>query len=128
MAHLGEWTANSSKVHGERHEEYDELFQYICSFAKDFGYDDIIKYEKTLAGYYPTLEFEEHLQPLIDDNDNDVFWNQLSMRLAKRDMKKREDKFQSKDDYMKKMIEIEGQYEDEFENNGLENIMIKESN
>ncbi|MDG5789364.1 hypothetical protein QA612_18035 [Evansella sp. AB-P1] len=53
----------------ERHKKYDELCDYIYSFAKDFGYDDLIEYDKSLNRYLPTLKFDEFVQPIIDEND-----------------------------------------------------------
>ena len=41
LVYLGEWTANSSKEADERNEEYSALFRYICSFAKEFGLDEL---------------------------------------------------------------------------------------
>jgi hypothetical protein len=127
LVYLGEWTANSSKLMDERNVAYDELFQYVCSFAKDFGFDDTITYDNELNGYYPTLDFEEQLQPLITNNDNEVLWSELSGRLAKRDLVEMEETFQTKDAYFKKMFEIVERYETEFEKNGLTNLVIKEN-
>ncbi len=111
----------------ERNVEYDDLFQYISSFAKDFGFDDTINYDNELNGYYPTLDFEEQLQPLITHNDNEVFWSELSGRLAKRDLVEMTETFQTKEAYLKKMFETVERYETEFEKNGLTNLVIKES-
>jgi hypothetical protein len=59
LLYLGDWTANSSRVHDERIAEYDEVLQYFYSFSKDFGFDDVIPYDKSLDGYYPTKEYED---------------------------------------------------------------------
>lgn len=128
LVYLGEWTANSSKAGDETNKDYEEMYQYILSFAKSYGYDDLITYEKILDGYFPTNEYEESLQPIIDENDNDVFWNELTGRLAKRDLAKKGEKFQSHDDLLKHLFQIEKTYEIEFEKNGVDNLVIKKNN
>jgi hypothetical protein len=124
ILHLGEWTANSSKTHDERNADYDSLFQYVCSFAKDFGHGHVIEYDKRLEGYFPTKEFEEKLHPLIEHNDNEVFWSKLTLGLAKRDLAENGETFSSHEDYMRKIFELEEKYEIEFEKNGIKNLII----
>ncbi|WEG13441.1 hypothetical protein PU629_03470 [Pullulanibacillus sp. KACC 23026] len=126
LIYLGEWTANSGRVDDDRIKVYDDLFNYFFSFANDFGYDDQVTYDKKLDAYFPTQEFEERLQPLIDFNDNEVFWNELPTRLAKRDIKQSGETFETTEDYLRKLFEIEGYYEDEFEENGLKNLRVQD--
>ena len=128
VLYLGEWMANASKVEEERVTAYDELLQYVCSFAKDFGYEDIVAYDKTLDGYYPTRQLEEELEPLIKENNEDVFWLELSGRLAKRDAVKQGGKLMDPDTWLKKVFQEEEKYEEEFEQNGIENLVIKKNN
>ncbi|WP_077623319.1 hypothetical protein [Sediminibacillus massiliensis] len=128
MLYLGDWLANSSKGKGDQVEEYEEMLQYVCSFAKSFGYDDIITFDKTFDKYYPTKQYEEELQPLIDENDDAVFWLQLSERLAKRDVAKQGEKLMDPNTRLKRIFEEEGKYETEFDQNGIENLVIKKSN
>ncbi len=125
LAYLGEWQANSARLVQDRITELDDIVQYIYSFAKDFGFDDQIEYEKKYDTYFPTAEFEERLQPIIDHNDNDVFWNELVNRLAKRDIKESEETFESNDAYVRKLFELEGRYEEEFEEHALKKLRIQ---
>ncbi|WP_096185653.1 hypothetical protein [Evansella halocellulosilytica] len=126
IAFLGNWTANSTRLPDEIHEEYHDIYQYICSFAKNFGYDNVITYDKKFDQYFPTLEFEEPLQPIIDENDDRVFWEELSNRLAKRDIAMTGEEFQTNDDYIEKLFKAKEKYEIEFGQNGIENLVIKE--
>ena len=125
LLYLGEWTANSSRDFEDRNKEYDELFQYVSSFAKDFGFDEQITFDKKMKEYYPTPEFERKLDPYIEHNDNDIFWNELTMRLAKRDVQKNNEEFETHEEYVERLFEIEEIYETEFEENGLENVVVK---
>ncbi|MCM3744078.1 hypothetical protein M3193_07970 [Sporosarcina luteola] len=126
LAFLGEWMANSTRSHDDRFADYDELFQYICSHAKDMGCADIVPYDHEVNGYYPTQEYEEQLHAIIDDNDDHVFWEKLSANLAKRDLDREGGTFESLDDRFRRLLEIEEKYETEFEDNGLANVVIKE--
>ncbi|MDV6379261.1 hypothetical protein ORD22_13655 [Sporosarcina sp. GW1-11] len=124
LVHLGEWTANSTRDSEQLIKEYEELYQYINSLAKDFGYEEIIQYDQKLNDYYPTQEYENQFQPIIDANDNEVFWNELSIRLAKRDLAKEAVVPRDADERFKRLIEIEERYAEEFDENGLDRLVI----
>ncbi|WP_252502052.1 hypothetical protein [Sporosarcina sp. Marseille-Q4943] len=126
LAFLGEWTANSARSHDDRFVDYEELFQYICSHAKDMGYEDLVPYERELNGFYPSQEFENQLHPIIDDNEEHVFWEKLSGYLAKRDLDQEGIAYDTLDDRFRRLCEIEDRYEREFEENGLANVIIKD--
>lgn len=128
LAYLGEWTANSIRAHDERFADYEELFQYICTYAKDMGYDDLVPYDQELNAYFPSKDYENQLHPIIDANDDYVFWENLSGHLAKRDLDREGGTFDTLDDRFLRLCEIEERYTKEFEENGLDNVMIKEEN
>lgn len=126
LAYLGEWTANSIRPDDERFADYDELFQYICSFAKDMGCEDLVPYDRELNAYFPSQEYENQLHPIIDDNEEYIFWEKLSGHLAKRDLDREGGTFDTLDDRFRRLLEIEERYEKEFEENGLSNLRIIE--
>jgi len=123
LVYLGEWTANASRNKDERIQEYEEIMQYVLSFAKNFGYDDIVDYDKSMDSYFPNREHEEEMDIHIDHNENVAFWHQLSRRLANRDVEK--EGIQDPEERLKRVFELEAKYEDEFVENGIENISIK---
>ncbi|SHG16086.1 hypothetical protein [Ornithinibacillus halophilus] len=125
LLYLGEWTANSWRTDGDRFKEYEEIVQYFNSFAKDFGFDDVIAYDQSMGDYFHTLEFEKTVEPFIQENDNEVFWNQLTYRLAKRELNNLKEKPKTQDEYINKLFEIEEKYEIEFEKNGIKSLHIK---
>lgn len=108
LVYLGEWTANAFKDYDERDTEYDALFKYICSFAKDIGVENLVPFNTVLDTHFPTQEYEQQLQPIIDDNDNDVFWQELSSRLAERDLAKEGKTYATQDEAMMKYFGVEG--------------------
>ena len=62
----------------------------------------------------------------IEENDNEVFWNQISLRLAKRDIQKIGKKYRSKEEYLRHHFQLEEEYEIEFEKHGIERLVIRE--
>jgi hypothetical protein len=123
---LGDWLANASRTGAKGDEiltEYKDIENYILSFATEFQADDVVLEE---AGeHYTTMEFEEKLAPLIDDYDEYTFWEQLAMRLAKRDLWKEIGPVSKlKEEHIERQYEIEETYEEEFAKNGLKNILI----
>lgn len=125
LVHLGEWTANSSRESDTLIKEYEELYQYINSLAKDFGYEEIIEFDKKLNEYFPTQAYENELQPIIEVNDNEVFWNELSSRIATRDLANERVVPRDADEQFKRLLDIEQRYEEEFEEHGLSRLILK---
>lgn len=124
LVYLGEWMANSTEIGSGVNKEYKEIAQYIYSLSKDFGYDDTVEYETKYKEYFPTKEYEEEMEPYIEEYDVETFWNEISIRLARRDVQKMKNMFISHDDYIKKLFEVEDQYEKEFEKHGLARLVI----
>lgn len=125
---LGNWLANASRTgaKGDEHlEKYEELEEHILSFAKQFNAEDVIKHN---GFYYTTMEFEESLMPIVEEYDENTFWEQLSLRLAKRDLLREIGPIRElKDEHLERQYEIEEQYETEFEKNGLKNLVIQKN-
>jgi hypothetical protein len=123
---LGNWLANASRTGAkgdEIIEKYEKIEEYILSFAKHFKAEDIVKQEDD--DYFTTMEFEESLMPLIGEYDDYTFWEQLSLKLAKRDLIREIGPVrQLRDEHRKRMYDLEEQYENEFEKNGLKNLVI----
>ena len=64
-------------------EEITELEDYFISYVKDFGCEDMTEefHGKTLL----KDEIYEKLQEIMDEYDDYVFWNELEVRMGKRD-------------------------------------------
>lgn len=134
LLHLGTWMANAHRT-DDRIEEFEELEQYVLSVCKSFGMDDSVEYDKELKMFFLTEEFleESGVEELIDEYDNDTFWEELIHRMAERDMEKkyaedtiRKMKFEERIDKEWPFIRI---YEEEFLENGLTNLrLIKGTN
>jgi hypothetical protein len=58
------------------------------SYAKDFGFENLISYDENLAKYYQTRAYEdaESFMPFIDEFEEESFWDKLCTRLAQREL------------------------------------------
>lgn len=129
LLNLGTWMANAHRT-DDRIEEFEKFEQYILSFCKDFGVDGFVEYSEDLKMFFLTNDFleESGVEKLIDEYDNDTFWDQLIFRMAERDMIERygEDAFGEME--FNERLEREGHfaemYEEEFEENGLQNLRL----
>ena len=88
IVYLGNWLVNaihSGRKDDEHIKEFDEIEQYIFSFAKDFGLEKYVEFDEKLQEFFPIGELEEELQKFVDEYDNEVFWEELISRLARSD-------------------------------------------
>lgn len=129
LLHLGTWMANAYRT-DDRIEEFDEIEQYILSFCKDLGMDDSVEYDEDLKMFFLTGEFldESGVEELIDEYDNDTFWDGLMYRMAKRDMIEKYGEDTVRKMELEEIINKEqpflNAYGKEFEENGLKNLRL----
>lgn len=126
--YLGNWVANAHRTGqkgDERHEEYGNISDYFFSLAPEFGLPKHLEHE---------LEYDEsgktEIMTLIDEYDEETFWDELSDRLGGRDFfrkynKEDWDKMSEDERYMKEQDCII-EWEEEFEKHGLEQLGIKD--
>ncbi len=130
LVFIGSWIADSHNTTSQKR-VFDEIEQYILSQWKGFAAEDEVEYDPGSGQYYYTRNFEDNsgVMEIIDQYDEDTFWESLINRLAMRDFRKHygEDKikamelekiFEAQDPFVKK-------YEDEILENGLENIILR---
>lgn len=131
MLTIADWVMSSQRNEpDERVAPYDELQQKIFSVAEEFGFDNLISYDKNLDGYFPTMEFENESleQTFIEEYNEDCFWDMLAGRLAQRDLMDEHgaDTFLAMDPVDRMTMEDNkvDEYLDEFEVNGLDNLRV----
>jgi hypothetical protein len=113
-------------------EKYREFAQKIYTHAEPFGCENLVGYDDLTDSYYSVREFDDSspVRPFIDEFEDDTFWSELADRLADRDMRQEyseetlaamtpEQQFQAYTDF-------EEQYQDEFEDHGIERLEIVE--
>lgn len=128
LVYAGNILINSTRSQEERIEEYAQMEQKIFALAKSFGLEDLIEYDEEFGEYMPTHEFEEsEFNEYIDEYDTRVFWEELIMRLARRDALNYVgdvDPEMTKAQLKEMQLGLEEKYEEEIEANGIANLKI----
>lgn len=128
---IATWVMNSYKYEPDpKSVPYENLEQKFMAFAKDFGFKNLIEYDKKMEKYFHTPEYEDSESDMqfIDEFEDDSFWEKLGFNLAKRDLINEIgfDEFKKMEsfDRLKKIDELTEKYHDEFEKNGIRNLMV----
>lgn len=133
LVYLGNWMINAIRSGSEEDpqiEKYNEIEQYIFSFAKDAGLENYIEYDEEFKKFFPTQELEENpeIEQYREEYEDEVFWQELAERLGSRDFLKHYGeetiKKMSQKERFLKQEEFIIKYEEEFEKNGLNNLEI----
>jgi len=127
LVYLGNWMANSYRG-DERIEDYDRAAEHILSFAPSAGHQDRVEFDEFEGRYFPSRKLDEDLKPLVDDYDDDVFWNVLIDRLAERDLVRAQgeeavDKMDW-EEYSRNLEPYLKKYEKEIDESGVEHLEI----
>ncbi len=131
LAYVGNWIANAHQDGCNDHPhrtEYDELQDYLFAKAPDFGLGEVARCEGGVCG--PTWSFEQGagVQELIDEYDEETFWQELCDRLGERDFLDRYSRTDIEkmepEEYFEKLDTCRAVYEDEAEEYGLERMML----
>lgn len=130
IVYLGNWMINAIRLEDEQIKKYDQVEQYIFSFAKDVGLEKYIEFDKKYNQFFPTREFEENpeMEQYRVEYDNEVFWQELADRLGTRDFIKEYgqegiEKMDQKERFLKRE-EFIIKYEEEFEKNDIKNLEL----
>ncbi len=130
LSYMGSEMVNSILDDSEEN-EFDDIEQYLMSFAKDFGLEACVEYDENEKVYYPSQKLEEDkaVVEYTHRYDDYTFWDKLIYNLARRDMVKEygEDKVEkmSKEELFVKEQSFAEKYEKEFTDHGLKNLVIK---
>jgi len=134
LVYLGTWMINGIRTPDDLVEKYEDLAHYIYSHAKREIRDKYFEFDEESKRLIPTREFEEdpELDEIIDDYNEEVFWNELIFRLAGRDLLKKygEDAIRnmSLEERAEKEYPLLQMYEEEFIKNGIKNLEIRRTN
>ncbi len=130
LVNLGNWMVNSYREE-DSDDDFNELEEYIFSIAEDNGFEELIEFDPHLDGYYPTTLMEDEIFEIVDEYNNEMFWDELVYRMARRDLiRELGDKDISELDFeerMEKLLPLLEKYETEFEKNGLDNFYLKKT-
>ncbi len=113
---------------GENFEKYEKLENFLLQTAKDNGFYDLAEEFK---GYLvPTDDLSEQEERIMEEYDEDVFWNELIVAFGKRDFwrtatPEEEEKTREEGWLPERIHEIYKKYGDEFGNFGIDRLEIK---
>ncbi len=128
---MADWMISSHHVGGRSDvQEYDMLLQKLYSLAKQMGCKELVHADRETNEYFPTRHYEETTRAfeLIEEYDDDVFWDALITRLAERDVYEkigddRRDTMGS-EEYWEHSEPIEEAYYQEFRRHGLDRVRL----
>ena len=130
MLYIADWVLHSHELIDERsHKEHEDLYDKIKSYYREMEAEDLIEHSKETDSYYETREYEEKaLEEFISPYDEEIFWEELVDRLAKRDVFRKigvkEYNAMELEERIKTMSPVVDRYEDEFERHGLDRVKI----
>jgi len=132
LIYLGNWVVNSIRGREEMPtiEEYDEISNLFLKLAYENGLQELVSFDKKNNMYFPSDELADDSEILdyLDDFVDDVFWEELSMRLAERDTEEKLGKGNSAAFPTEKEVELlidnQAKYIKEFGKNGVKNLRI----
>lgn len=133
VLYLAEWLLTAHKVGDDpRITMYHQLVQKLYAHAQEVGLSHLIEYAAEFDQYFPTRDFESDtpIHEFIDEYDDETFWDELTRRLAERDLVVQMggwEKVQrlSTEDRIRKLGQLEEQYAAEFARAGLENLQLE---
>lgn len=129
LVYAGNLLINGPRSKEERIERYSDMEQKMFAMAKEeFGLEELVEYDEEFKEYMPTHEYEEdEFNEYIDEYDTSVFWEELVMRLARRDALNYAgdvDQNVSPGALRQMQLKWEEQYEEEIADNGIMNLKI----
>ncbi len=135
VLYMADWVLNAHKEADEKEDtrEYEKLEQKILSYAKKMGMEKYVDFDPEYDMYFHSRFFEEtrRAQEFIDEFENDCFWEELIDRLTRRDFLKSfsEKEIKEMDPYTRfeRLLKLSEKYSDEFEKNGLKNLVVKKA-
>lgn len=128
MVYIGDWVVNAIRTGSPEDPnlvEYEEIYDYIISLAPQFGLPKDFELD---------LEFTDdphgvtEVHKLIDEYEDDTFWEELPSRLGDRDFHRKYSKKEIEDmgdeERFLKLMECCIKWENEFEKEGIERLVI----
>ena len=129
LIYLGNWMVNAIRI-DDAVKKFEDVEQYIHSFHKDFGLERYVMYDQELRKFFPTneLETESDVEEYRDDYEDEVFWSELTDRLARRDFIREHGEAVIRKmepmERMKKEQPFIDKYDDELHKHGIERLEI----
>ena len=124
LLQIGNWPLGLTEANQELVSKAEELEQYIFSLAWDFEAGDGIYYDKEEDYYYLSENHRDTVEAIIDEYEEDVFWDQLTHKLATIDLKREVNINASIEQKINRLFQLKARYEKYFLENGLDKMDI----
>lgn len=119
LVYIGNWILNSTRGE-DRFEDYDLLQEKFFALCAQNGMPALV--ESYMGHYFPSKAYEEGgIHEAIADYEEAVFFDILAEELARRDMLEEN----LNQDDLKELAARMDDYMDEFERNGIDNLIIE---
>jgi|CXWL01.1.fsa_nt_gi hypothetical protein len=131
MAYLGEWMTNAHlSSEDDRNVEYEAVLSKLLGQAREIGLDELVVVEDDRFAPSPAFEESEAVRSVIEDYDDDTFWQEIVDRLATRDVLQRfgERRLEAMtpDERLAILDEAAERYAKEMEEYGLDRLIVAE--
>ncbi|MDX2000253.1 MAG: hypothetical protein SF066_21245 [Thermoanaerobaculia bacterium] len=131
MAYLGEWMANSHLASDDdKNSEYEAVLGKLLGLAREVGLDELVEEDGGKLGPSAAFEESEAMRSVIEDYDNDTFWQEIVDRLATRDLLQRYGERRldamSPEERLNLLDEAADRYAKEMEEYGLDRLIVAE--
>lgn len=131
MLLLADWVMHShDEGPNDAAKPYKDLRKKVLSHHKEMGMGDAFEYAPGSDEYFETRDYEENSPHMrfIDEYEEQSFWEQLSSKLAHRDLAAEEalstETSLEREQRALRLFQIIGRYEEELAENGLNNLRI----
>jgi hypothetical protein len=124
LLQLGNWPLGLTEANQELVSKAEDLEQYIFSLSRDFEAGDGIYYDEEEEYYYLSEDLRDTVEVIIDEYEEDVFWDQLTHKLATIDLKREVSINASIEQKINRLFQLKARYEKYFLENGLDKIDI----
>jgi hypothetical protein len=123
LVYIGDWVIDEPE-----NIVLNDLVQVVFSKAKDAGHESLIEFDKEMNLYMPSQAFDDEVVEIVDDYEEECFWDHLIYRMADKDlvakMGDKADKL-TNEERIDLIDPISEKYVKEFEENGIDNLVIK---
>lgn len=130
MICISDWILDAFSKDGRRFPDHHALKIKLFSLFKEMEAEAQIEYDAEMNDFFETEGYTAEIQAqFIEPFEQAIFWDELTHRLAKRDLLNEVGleayrKMDAMERY-KRLSALEDQYEKEFQQNGLDKLVIK---
>ena len=131
LVFMASWMVDSHHPDGRDDvEEYDMLLEKLYSVAGAMGCGELVHADRETNEYLPTRHYEETTRAyeLIEEYNDDTFWDALISRLAERDVYEKMEEGRRDtmgiEEYWERSEPIEEAYFQEFRQHALDRLRL----